>query len=61
MAYTRQTWADGPEGLTPIDAASLNYVEIGIEAVSNTADTAHAGAQAAQTTADGAVTDAATA
>lgn len=32
MAYTKQTWANGPDGLTPISADRLNYMENGIEA-----------------------------
>lgn len=31
MAYTKQTWADGPSGATPVSAARLAYIENGIE------------------------------
>ena len=31
MAYTKQTWANGPAGSTPINATRLNYMETGIE------------------------------
>ena len=33
MAYEPQTWADGPEGGTPITADRLNHVEQGIATV----------------------------
>ena len=36
MSYTKQTWADGPEGGTPITADRLNHMESGIEDASNT-------------------------
>lgn len=32
MAYTEQTWADGPSGGTPITADALNHIEGGIAA-----------------------------
>ena len=32
MAYTKQTWADGEEGNTPITAARLNHIEDGVSA-----------------------------
>ena len=32
MAYTKQTWADGTSGNTPITAERLNHIEGGIEA-----------------------------
>ena len=40
MTYTKQTWADGTGGGTPISAARLNYIENGIAAASviNAAD-----------------------
>lgn len=28
--YTKQPWNDGPAGLTPITAATLNHIEAGI-------------------------------
>lgn len=31
MTYTKQTWANGIAGATPINAARLNYIETGIE------------------------------
>lgn len=31
MPYTPQTWADGPEGGTPLSATRLNHMESGIE------------------------------
>jgi hypothetical protein len=31
MAYTKTTWADGPGGATPINAANLQNIEDGIE------------------------------
>lgn len=31
MTYTKQTWANGPAGLTPISAARLDHIEDGIE------------------------------
>jgi hypothetical protein len=34
MAYTKQTWADGESGGTPITAARLAHIEDGIEAAS---------------------------
>jgi hypothetical protein len=43
VAYTKQTWADGEAGETPIEAAALNHIEDGIEAAAATADTASAG------------------
>lgn len=30
VAYTKQTWANGPDGLTPISADRLNFMEDGI-------------------------------
>ena len=30
MAYTKQTWSDGPGGGTPLDADRLNHMEDGI-------------------------------
>jgi hypothetical protein len=40
MAYTKQTWADGVAGGTPVSATRLNYMESGIETAASTADTA---------------------
>lgn len=31
MTYTRTTWVNGPAGGTPISAAGLNNMEVGIE------------------------------
>lgn len=39
MAYSKQTWADGETGGTPLSAARLNPIEAGIETVSLIADT----------------------
>lgn len=33
MAYTKQTWVDGPLGNTPVSSARLNYIEGGIESI----------------------------
>lgn len=30
MAYSKQTWNDGPEGGTPLSAQRLNHMETGI-------------------------------
>lgn len=38
MAYTKQTWADGSSGNTPITAARLQHVEDGLAAVGVVAD-----------------------
>lgn len=40
MAYTKQTWTDGPDGDTPLSAARLGHIEDGIEAAADTADDA---------------------
>jgi len=32
MTYSKQTWADGPSGGTPLSAARLNHIEDGIAA-----------------------------
>lgn len=40
MAYTKQTWVDGPEGGTPVSAARLGHVEDGIQAAAAVADAA---------------------
>lgn len=37
MAYTPQTWVDGEAGGTPLSADRLNYMEAGIQAVSEAA------------------------
>jgi hypothetical protein len=47
VAYTKQTWADGPTGGTPLDSVSLNHIEDGIEAAAATADTAASSAASA--------------
>lgn len=44
MAYTKQTWADGEAGGTPIDAASLNHLEDGVASAAGVADAAQAAA-----------------
>lgn len=33
MSYAKQTWHDGPAGGTPLDAAALQHIEDGIEAL----------------------------
>lgn len=38
MGYTQQTWADGSGGATPVIAASLNHMEVGIKDASNRLD-----------------------
>lgn len=40
MAYSKQSWADGPSGGTPISAERLGHIEDGIEAAAETADAA---------------------
>jgi hypothetical protein len=30
MSYTKQTWLNGPDGNTPVDADRLNHMEDGI-------------------------------
>lgn len=35
MSYTKQTWADGPGGGTPVSAARLQHIEDGIAATDN--------------------------
>lgn len=40
MSYTKQIWADDPPGETPITAATLDYIEQGIEDAAAAADTA---------------------
>ena len=52
MAYIRQFWNNGPDSGTPINAARLNYIELGIEHASAAADEAEAIALAAPTTDD---------
>lgn len=32
--YTKQTWVNGPDGQTPLDAVRLNHMEDGIDAAS---------------------------
>lgn len=34
MSYTKQTWLNGPDGQTPLDADRLNHMEDGIETAS---------------------------
>lgn len=41
MAYTRQTWSNGRSGATPISAARLNNMELGIYNAARIADTAN--------------------
>lgn len=43
MAYDPYTWADGPEGGTPIVAERLNHMETGIATAQETAETAAGG------------------
>lgn len=38
MAYTKQTWADGKAGATPVNAAALNHMEAGIAAAAVLSD-----------------------
>lgn len=38
MAYERQTWANGPEGGTPLNATRLNHMEEGIEMASEVSE-----------------------
>lgn len=40
MAYSKQTWANGPDGGTPLSADRLGHIEDGIEAAAQTADAA---------------------
>jgi len=42
MTYTKQNWADGASGLTPISADRLNYIEEGLRVTSVDASTAAA-------------------
>lgn len=39
MAYTKTTWVNGPAGGTPINAANLQNIEDGIEALDTTLST----------------------
>lgn len=39
MFYNRQYWANGPSGGTPINAARLTHVELGIEELSEVIET----------------------
>lgn len=32
--YAKQTWVNGPDGQTPLDAVRLNHMESGIDAAS---------------------------
>jgi hypothetical protein len=43
VSYSRQTWADGSGGGTPITAARLNTLEAGVETAAGVADTANSG------------------
>lgn len=47
MSYSKQTWADGAAGGTPIDAAHLSHIEDGVAAAYDR--TNHTGTQAAST------------
>lgn len=38
MSYTKQTWADGPQGGTPRSAARLTHQEDGIKEASDRLD-----------------------
>ncbi|AER47669.1 head fiber protein [Mycobacterium phage Dori] len=40
MPYTKQTWADGQAGNTPITAARLNHIEDGVAAATTAAEAA---------------------
>lgn len=61
MAYTEQTWADGPGGGTPLSAARLNHLEDGLTATDLAAAAAAAAAATANTKATTADTKATTA
>lgn len=39
MAYTKETWEDSPSTASPIDAASLNHMETGIDEAHDLAET----------------------
>ncbi len=52
MVYTKQNWADGAAGGTPISAPRLNYMETGIEDASNRATALEASDVAHLTAAD---------
>lgn len=41
MSYTTQTWANGPNSGTPINATRLNHMEAGISAAATAADNAN--------------------
>jgi YD repeat-containing protein len=43
VAYTKQTWANGPSGGTPISAARLQHIEDGIGNIDNRVTTSEAG------------------
>ena len=58
MAYTKQTWADGAAGETPITAARLNHIETGLESAASAADAVpDAGDVSADAVGDGVATD----
>lgn len=57
MSYTPTTWADGD----PINAIPVNKIELGLQDAAAVADSAQSDAAAAQSTANTAVTNAATA
>ena len=40
MAYVKQTWVDGPDGKTPIDAEHLDHIEEGISKATSAGETA---------------------
>lgn len=52
MAYTRQTWRDGPTGGTPILGATLTHIEDGLFVAADTADEALDAAGTAQADVD---------
>lgn len=55
MAYVKQTWVDGPDGKTPIDAEHLDHIEEGILDASSVAAKATAYLSAYKATNDAAV------
>jgi hypothetical protein len=48
LSYSEQSWVDGPEGGTPIDAARLTHMEVGIEGDATAEATETARAEAAE-------------
>ena len=57
MAYVKQTWMDGPEGKTPIDAEHLGHIEDGILNAASVADTATSGLASYKSQNDAAVAE----